>query len=75
MNTNPTHGYSLPAFLILAPSISLAIPLFLSLPTELVPLVMILVPALMTALLTLLSEGRNSVTALLQKLVQWRLPL
>ena len=76
MNTKSTlfERFSLPLFLILTPVISLAIPLFLSLPTEIVPLVVILVPALMAILLTLFSEGRKGVMALLQKLVQWRLP-
>ena len=76
VNTNPTfiERYSLPIFLILTPLISLAIPLFLTLPTELVPLIMILIPAFMAILLISLSEGRKGVIALLHKLVQWRIP-
>lgn len=77
MNTNSTllERFSLPLFLILTPVISLSIPLFLSLSTEIVPLVMILVPALMAILLTSIGEGRKGVIALLQKLVHWRLPV
>jgi len=77
MNTKPDfiERYSLPTFLILTPLLSLAIPLFLKLPTELVPLIMIFIPALMAILLTSLSEGRKGVIALLQKLIQWRIPL
>ena len=66
--------YSLPTFLILTPLLSLAIPLFLELPTELVPLIMIFIPALMAIVLTSLSKGRKGVVALLQKLIQWRIP-
>ena len=76
MNTKSDfiERYSLPTFLILTPLLSLAIPLFLELPTELVPLIMIFIPALMAVLLTSLSEGRKGVVALLQKLIQWRIP-
>ena len=76
LSTNPTfiERYSLSIFMVLTPLISLAIPLFLKLPTELVPLIMILVPAFMAVLLTTLSEGGKGVIALLQKLVQWRIP-
>jgi uncharacterized protein len=59
---------SLPAFLILTPLISLAIPLFLTLPSEIVPLLMVLVPALMAVLLTAFSDGGKGVNALLKKL-------
>ena len=76
MNTKSDfiERYSLPTFLILTPLLSLAIPLFLELPTELVPLIMIFIPALMAILLTSLSKGRKGVVALLQKLIQWRIP-
>ena len=76
MNTKSDfiERYSLPTFLILTPLLSLAIPLFLELPTELVPLIMIFIPALMAILLTSLSKGRKGVVALLQKLFQWRIP-
>jgi membrane protease YdiL (CAAX protease family) len=76
MNTNSTfiQRFSLPLYLILTPLLSLAVPLFLSLPTELVPLMMIFIPALMAILLTSLSEGRKGVIALLQKHLQWRMP-
>ena len=75
MNTKSDfiERYSLPTFLILTPLLSLAIPLFLNLPTELVPLMMILVPALMAVLLTSFSEGRKGVVALLKKPLQWRI--
>ena len=75
MNTKSDfiERYSLPTFLILTPLLSLAIPLFLELPTELVPLIMIFIPALMAILLTSLSEGRKGVIALLQKFLQWRM--
>ena len=76
ITTNPTffERYSLLLFLVLTPLISLSIPLFLTLPADLVPLIMILIPALMAILLISLSEGRKGVIALLQKLVQWRMP-
>jgi len=75
MNTKPTfiERYSLLLFLILTPLLSLAIPIFLSLPTELVPLILVFVPALMAVLLTSLGEGRKGVFALLKKPFQWRI--
>jgi len=75
MNTNPTfiERYALPIFLILTPLISLAIPFYLSLPTELVPLLMIFVPAFMAVLLTSLGEGRKGLAALLKKPFQWQI--
>jgi membrane protease YdiL (CAAX protease family) len=51
---------------------SLAIPLFLPLPPEIVPLVMVFVPALLAIFLTALTQGRKGVGALLRKLFQWR---
>jgi len=75
MNTKPTfiERYSLLLFLILTPLLSLAIPLFLSLPTELVPLILVFVPALTAVLLTSLGEGRKGVATLLKKPFQWRI--
>jgi len=75
MNTNPTfiQRYALPLYLILTPLLSLALPLFLPLPTELVPLMMVFVPAIMAVLLTSLGEGRKGVVALLKKPFQWRI--
>jgi len=75
MNTKPTfiERYSLLLFFILTPLLSLAIPLSLSLPTELVPLMLVFVPALIAVLLTSLSEGRKGVVALLNKPFQWRI--
>jgi membrane protease YdiL (CAAX protease family) len=75
MKTKPTfiERHSLLLFLTLTPLLSLAIPLFLSLPTELVPLILIFIPALMAVVLTSFSEGRKGVVALLKKLLQWRI--
>ena len=67
-----TEQFALPAFLILTPLLSLAIPFFLPLPMEIVPLTMVFVPALLAIVLTALSEGKNGVGALLRKLFQWR---
>lgn len=65
--------YSLPLFLILTPLISLAIPLFLPLPPDVVPLMMVFVPALLAIFLTALTDGRKGVSVLLKKLFQWRI--
>jgi membrane protease YdiL (CAAX protease family) len=70
--SNFTEQFALPAFLILTPLLSLAIPLFLPLPPEIVPLTMVFVPALMAILLTALTEGKSGVGALLKRLFQWR---
>jgi membrane protease YdiL (CAAX protease family) len=64
---------SLPAFLILTPLLSLAIPFFLPLPMEITPLVMVFVPALMAIILAALTEGKRGVGALFNKLFQWRI--
>lgn len=74
MNKKSTsfEGYSLPLFLMLTPLVSLAIPLFLPLPPEVVPLMMVLVPALLAILFTALTDGRKGVGALLKKLFQWQ---
>jgi len=63
------------AFLIITPLISLAIPAFLSLPAEVVPLILIFIPAIFAILFTAFSEGRNGVGMLLKKLSQWRIGL
>jgi membrane protease YdiL (CAAX protease family) len=61
--------FALLAFLILTPLLSLAIPIFFALPAEMVPLLMVLVPAVMAVFLTAISEGGKGVKALLNKLV------
>lgn len=63
---------SLPAFLILTPLISLAIPLLVSLPPEITPLMIAVIPAILAILLTALTDGRNGVRALLKKPFDWR---
>ncbi len=65
--------YALPLFLILTPLISLAIPLFLPLPPEIVPFMMVFVPALLAIFLTALTDGRKGVSTLLKKLFKWRI--
>ena len=65
-----TEQFALPAFLILTPLLSLAIPFFLPLPPEMVPLTMVFVPALLAILLTALTKGKSGVGALLKKLTQ-----
>jgi hypothetical protein len=54
---------SLLTFLILTPLISLAIPFFLPLPPEIVPLIMVFVPALLAILLTALTKSKSGVGA------------
>jgi membrane protease YdiL (CAAX protease family) len=71
-NSTFIEWLSLPLFLILTPLISLAIPLLLPFPPEVVPVFMALIPALMAIVLTLMTEGRKGVLALLRKLTQWR---
>ncbi|HET9588917.1 MAG TPA: CPBP family intramembrane glutamic endopeptidase [Anaerolineales bacterium] len=71
-NSELRERYSLATFLILTPLLSLAIPLFLPLPPEIIPLTMVLVPALLAILLTALTQGGSGVAALLARLVQWR---
>jgi membrane protease YdiL (CAAX protease family) len=77
MNTNSTRigRFSLPAFLILTPLISLAIALFLPIPTTAKALLVILVPPIMAILLTAFVEGGKHVAALLKMLFQWRVSL
>jgi membrane protease YdiL (CAAX protease family) len=75
MNTKPAllERYSLPIFLILTPVLSLGIPLFLPLPPELVPLLMVFIPALLAILLTAITEGRKGIAKLLGRLLRWRI--
>jgi hypothetical protein len=64
--------FALPAFLILTPLLSLAIPLFVPLPTEITPLMIAIIPAVLATLLTALTVGGSGVRALWKKLFQWR---
>jgi membrane protease YdiL (CAAX protease family) len=75
MNTNSTfiERHALTLYLILTPLISLAIPLFLPLPPEIIPLMMIFVPAILAIFLVALTDGRKGAGALLKKLFQWRI--
>ena len=72
MNTTLIERHSLHMFLILTPLLSLAIPLFLSLPPEIVPLVIAIIPTIMAILLTAMTAGRKGIGALLKKLFQGR---
>jgi membrane protease YdiL (CAAX protease family) len=76
MNTNPTfiQQYSHPVFLILTPLVGVSIALFFPLPAVVV-FIVALVPALMAILLLALTEGRKGVSALLRKLILWRIGL
>jgi membrane protease YdiL (CAAX protease family) len=67
--------FSLPAFLILTPLLSLAIPAFLSPPSEVVPLILIFIPAILASLLTAITEGGKGVGVLWKKLIPWRIDL
>ncbi len=58
--------YAVPVFLILTPLLSLAIPVFLSLPAEVTPLLLVFVPALLAVLFTPYSEGGKGVRTLLK---------
>lgn len=71
-NTSFIQRYSLPIYLILAPLISLAMALFLPLPTVVIALLLLLVPSTLAILLTALAEGRKGLAGLLKKLFQWR---
>lgn len=77
MTTRSTliERYSLAIFLIFTPLLSLAIPLFLSLPPEIIPLLIALIPAIMAVILTALTAGRKGVGVLLRKRYQWRVGL
>ena len=77
MQPNPTsiQRYALPAYLVLTPLISVAIPLLLPGSVELAVLLMLLVPALMAMILTAVAEGMPALARLLGKLFQWRASL
>lgn len=72
-NTKLNERFSLPAFLILTPLISLAIPGFLSLPSEVVPLILVFIPAILAVLFTAVTEGGKGVRVLLKKTTEWRI--
>jgi membrane protease YdiL (CAAX protease family) len=74
-NSKIMERYSLSAFLILTPLVSLAIAFFLPLPTVAIALLMIMIPAGMAVLVTASAEGGRGVAALLKKLFQWRIAL
>jgi uncharacterized protein len=77
MKTNlpSTENYLTIFFLISTPLISLAVPAFLPLPSQAVPLILVFIPAIIAVLLTAFSEGRKGVRILLKKLIQWRIGL
>lgn len=64
--------FGLPAFLILTPLLSFAVPLLLPLPPEVTPLIIAIIPALLAILLTALTDGGKGVSTLLKKLFEWR---
>jgi len=74
MKTNSTFmdRSSVPVFIILTPLISIAIPLFLALPPDVVPLLIAIIPAFMAITLTALTDGKKGVGALLKTRFQWR---
>ena len=74
MTATPSYmeRFSIPLFLTLVPLISLAIPYYLSLPAEIVPLLIAILPALLAILFTALTGGGRGVGALLRKAFQWR---
>jgi membrane protease YdiL (CAAX protease family) len=71
-NPTPIQRYALPAYLILTPLISIAIPLLLPGSVELAVLLMLLVPSLLAIVLAAMAEGRPGVATLLGKLFKWR---
>jgi membrane protease YdiL (CAAX protease family) len=71
--TNTIERFSLLAFLLLTPLISLAIPAFLSLPSEVVPLILVFIPAILAILLTAMTEGGKGVGVLWKKLTPLRI--
>ena len=74
-STNPMEHLSLPAFIILTPLISLAIPAFITFPSEVVPLILVFIPAVLAILFTAFAEGWEGVGALLRKLTKWQINL
>jgi uncharacterized protein len=75
MKTTPilSERSALWLFLFLTPLISLAIPAYLSLHPELVPLILVFIPAILAILFTAMTERSKGVEVLLKKLTQWRI--
>ncbi len=71
-NLTPIQRYALPAYLILTPLISIAIPLLVPGSVELAVLLMLLVPALMAMILTVAADGWPALAGLLGMLFHWR---
>jgi uncharacterized protein len=76
MNTdlNPIEKYSLPAFLVLTILLSVVVYL-LPTPREVVPMLVVLVPAILAVILASMSGGRGAVSALFRSLFQVRIHL
>lgn len=74
-NSISRENWLLIVFIVLTPLISVAIPAFLSLPAEIVPLLMIFIPAILALLFTAFTEGANGVGALLKKAFRWQVGL
>lgn len=72
-NTNAMEHSSLLAFLILTPLISLAIPTSLPLSSEVVPLILVFIPAVLAILFTAMTEGGIGLGVLLKKLTLGRI--
>jgi membrane protease YdiL (CAAX protease family) len=70
-NTSFFERYALQAFLILTPLFTFTIVL-LPLPAEVLPLLMVFIPAILAVLLTSITEGRRGAGALLRKPFDWR---
>jgi uncharacterized protein len=75
MKTKPILSVrsALQLYLILTPLISLAVALFLPLPTVVIALMMLLVPSTMAVLCAALAGGWKGASELLKKLLQWRI--
>jgi membrane protease YdiL (CAAX protease family) len=73
--SNFLERYAVTLFLILTPLISIPIVLFVPLPPAVVIFVAAFIPTLMAILLIAMIEGGKGVTALLRKLIQWRINL
>lgn len=72
-NSPSTEQSALLLFLILTPLGSLAIALFLPLPTEIIALLILLIISTMAIVCAALVEGRKGVSELLKKIIQWRI--
>jgi membrane protease YdiL (CAAX protease family) len=73
MIANPSflERYSLLAFLILTPLLTFAVVL-LPLPAEVLPMIMVLIPAVLAVLLASITGGRKGAGTLLREMFQWR---